>query len=81
MPSETRVSMLVPPWRRLRQAALWKGQAHQKTTGIAPTISAHCQPGKRSAGASAMPIAALPSGTVMSAATISRLRSSLTRSE
>ncbi len=80
MPSETRVSIEVLPCRRLRQAALWNGHAHQKTTGIAATSSTHCQPGKRIWGASASTMATSPSGTVSRAATTSRLRNIVTRS-
>lgn len=42
-PSETRVSMVVAPWRRFTQAALWNGQAAQVTTGAASVSEAHCQ--------------------------------------
>ena len=72
--------MLVAPWRRFRQAARWNGQAHQNTTGIAPMIRAHSQPGNRSCGVRASTIAASPSGNVISAATSRRVRSSFTRS-
>ncbi len=80
-PRETRVSMLVAPCRRFRQAARWNGQAHQNTTGTAQAIRSHCQPGNRICGVSARTIATSPSGMVSNAATIKRLRSSFTRSE
>ncbi len=80
MPSETRVSIEVAPWRRLRQAALWNGHAHQPTTGSAQTISSHSQPGNRSCGANARTIATSPSGTVSRAATSRRFQSMRTRS-
>ena len=33
VPIEINVSMVAVPWRRFRQAARWKGQAPQTTTG------------------------------------------------
>ncbi len=35
VPREMRVSMVAVPWRRLAQAALWKGHAPHTTTGVA----------------------------------------------
>ena len=32
-PIETRVSIVEAPWRAFMEAARWKGQAHQSTTG------------------------------------------------
>ena len=42
-PTETRVSMVVAPWRRLVHAARWKGSAPHTTTGAASASEAHCQ--------------------------------------
>ena len=42
-PTETRVSMVVAPWRRLVHAARWNGQAPHTTTGAASASEAHCQ--------------------------------------
>ncbi len=52
MPSETRVSIVVVPWRAFFSAARWKGHAHHSATGAAQTTSSHCQPGNRSDGTS-----------------------------
>ena len=54
--------MVVAPWRRLVQAARWKGQAPQTTTGVARTSETHCQPVNCSAGT----IASSTTGTVSS---------------
>ena len=43
VPSETRVSMVAAPCRRLAQAARWNGQAPQTTTGAARVSDSHCQ--------------------------------------
>ena len=43
VPSETRVSMVAAPCRRLTQAARWNGQPPQTTTGAASVSDAHCQ--------------------------------------
>ncbi len=42
-PTDTSVSIVVAPWRRLVQAARWKGSAPQTTTGAASASEAHCQ--------------------------------------
>ena len=49
-PRETRVSIVEAPWRAALNAALWKGQAHQVTTGAASAVTTHCQPGNCRAG-------------------------------
>ncbi len=46
VPSETSVSIVVAPWRRLTHAARWNGQPAHTTTGVARTSETHCQPGK-----------------------------------
>ena len=43
VPSETRVSMVAVPWRRLVHAARWNGQPPQTTTGAARVSESHCQ--------------------------------------
>ena len=43
VPTETRVSMVVWPWRRLAQAARWNGSPPHTTTGAARAREAHCQ--------------------------------------
>jgi hypothetical protein len=43
VPSEIRVSIVEVPCRRLTQAARWKGQAPQTTTGAANVRESHCQ--------------------------------------
>ena len=35
--------MVDVPWRRLTQAARWKGQAPHTTTGAASVSESHCQ--------------------------------------
>ena len=42
-PTETRVSMVVAPWRRLVHAARWNGHAPHTTTGAARVSESHCQ--------------------------------------
>ena len=43
MPIEIRVSIVTAPWRRFCQAAWWKGQPAQRTTGTASCSESHCQ--------------------------------------
>ena len=43
VPSETRVSMVAAPCRRLVQAARWNGAPPQTTTGAASVSDSHCQ--------------------------------------
>ena len=43
VPSEISVSIVAAPWRRFCQAALWKGQPPQSTTGVASCSASHCQ--------------------------------------
>ena len=42
-PSETSVSIVVAPWRRLAHAARWNGHAPHTTTGAASVSDSHCQ--------------------------------------
>ena len=42
-PTETSVSIVVVPWRRLVHAARWNGQPPQSTTGPANAKESHCQ--------------------------------------
>ena len=42
-PTDTSVSIVVAPWRRLVHAARWKGHAPHTTTGAARASEAHCQ--------------------------------------
>ena len=70
-PTETSVSMVVLPCRRLTSAARWNGQAPHTTTGAASVSESHCQPSTWSAGT----IAISTTGTVSSAETSSRWRS------
>ena len=63
--------MVVAPWRRLRQAALWKGKPAQSTTGVASTRESHCQPSNCSAGT----IASASTGAERAAAMTTRRRS------
>ena len=71
MPSETSVSIVDVPCRRLTQAARWNGQAPQTTTGAASVSESHCQLVNCQAGTIARAI----TGTVSSAETIRRCRS------
>ncbi len=50
VPSETSVSMVAAPCRRLRSAARWNESPPQRTTGVARANDSHSQPGKRSGG-------------------------------
>src|SRR6476661_2022797 len=56
VPSETSVSIVAVPWRRLVQAALWNGKAAHSTTGAASVSDAHCQLVNCSAGTIAIAI-------------------------
>ena len=67
-PSETKVSMVVAPCRRLAHAARWNGQAPHTATGAASVSEAHCQCSNWSAGT----IAISTTGTVSTALTTSR---------
>ena len=64
--------MVVAPCRRLVSVARWKGQAPHVTTGVARVSDSHCQPSTCSAGT----IASRTTGTVSSALTTTRCRSS-----
>ena len=79
MPSDTNVSIDAVPCRALRSAAAWNGHADQITTGAATTTRIHCQPGNRDHGNSDQSTDRSLSGMKNTSATISRLRSSLTR--
>ena len=68
---EMSVSMVAAPCRALVQAALWKGNAPQTTTGAASVSDSHCQYVNCSAGIIAIAI----TGTVSTIAPISRCRS------
>ena len=70
-PIDTSVSMVEVPWRRLVQAARWKGQAPHTTTGAASVSDAHCQYSNWNAGT----IASSTTGTVSTAESSSRCRS------
>lgn len=43
-PRETRVSIVVEPWRPAAKAALWNGHAPQVVTGIEARATTHCHP-------------------------------------
>ena len=43
VPSDTSVSMVAAPCRRLVQAARWNGSPPQTTTGAARVNDSHCQ--------------------------------------
>ena len=43
VPSETSVSMVNAPWRRLIAAARWNGHAPHTMTGAARVSESHCQ--------------------------------------
>src|SRR3954471_3436430 len=71
VPRETSVSMVEVPCLRLTQAARWKGQAPQTTTGAARVRESHCQYVNCQAGT----IARAMTGTVRTAETNNRWRS------
>ena len=71
--------MLTSPWRRFLRVALWNGQAAQVTIGTARATQSHSQPGKRHSGTRASTIVRSMSGTVSTAARMSRLRSEVMR--
>ena len=50
VPSETRVSMVLAPWRALTAAARWNCQPHHQTTTPDSNSDHHSQPGTRVAG-------------------------------
>ena len=75
MPIETSVSMVEAPCRAARNAARWNGQAAQVATGRASAATTHCQPVNCSAGI----IESSSTGTVSTAATRRRRRSSVPR--
>lgn len=75
-PRETRVSIVEEPWRAALNAAAWKGQAAQVTTGRASAATTHCQPVNCSGGI----MDSSATGSVRTAATISRRRSMVPRS-
>src|SRR5689334_2966582 len=70
VPTETRVSIVVAPWRALTQAARWNGSAPQTTTGDASVSESHCQLSNCQAGT----IASRITGMLSSAETTSRSR-------
>ena len=70
VPSDTSVSIVTAPWRRLMSVARWNGQPAQKMTGVASTSAIHCQPSIMSAGT----IETRTTGTERTAATIRRGR-------
>ena len=76
VPTETSVSIVEAPWRRLAQAARWNGQAPHTTTGAASTSESHCQYVNCSAGT----IAIATTGTVSTSDTTTRRRSASTGS-
>ena len=49
-PSDTRVSIVVDPWRPATKAALWKVHAPQVVMGIDAMATTHCQPTNCQAG-------------------------------
>jgi hypothetical protein len=68
---EMRVSIVAVAWRKLVQAALWKGKAPQITTGAASVSDSHCQLVNCSAGIIAIAI----TGTVRTSEMSRRSRS------
>ncbi len=70
VPTETRVSMVAAPCRRLVQAARWKGSAPQTTTGAARVSESHCQWSNCRGGT----IASSTTGRASTAETVSRSR-------
>ena len=79
VPSDTRVSIVAAPCRRLVQAAWWNCQPPQTTTGAARVSESHCQKVNWSAGIMAM----ATTGTVSTTLTNSlcrKVRSSESRS-
>ena len=76
VPSETSVSMVNAPWRRLIAAARWNGHAPHTTTGAARVRLSHCQLVNCSAGTMAIAI----TGIDRTAEMMTRWRSSSTRS-
>ena len=62
------MSIVEAPWRALRNAARWKGQAHQSTTGVASTSCTHGLLSRWMPGT----IASTTTGTVSTAATSAR---------
>jgi hypothetical protein len=66
-----RVSIVAVRCRRLAHAARWKGQAPQRTTGVASARASHCHRSNCQAGT----IDRATSGTVRTAETASRARS------
>ncbi|MGX1300948.1 hypothetical protein RKD35_002436 [Streptomyces albogriseolus] len=70
VPTDTRVSMVAAPCRRLVQAARWKGAAPHTTTGAARVRESHCQWSNCSGGT----IASRTTGRASSTETISRVR-------
>ena len=72
-PTDTRVSIVAAPWRRLVQAARWNGSAPHTTTGEASVNASHCQLSNCSGGI----IDRRRTGSVSTAETINRCRSAV----
>ena len=70
VPTEMSVSIVAAPWRALTEAARWKGQPAQKTTGVDRARATHSQP----SNCSGITIASSASGTLRTAATTRRRR-------
>lgn len=70
MPTETSVSIVAAPCRRLVNAARWKGSPPHTTTGAASVSESHCQLSNCRAGTMDMRI----TGAASSAETVSRCR-------
>ncbi|RPK51114.1 hypothetical protein EES39_05010 [Streptomyces sp. ADI92-24] len=68
VPTETSVSMVAAPCRRLVQVARWKGSPPQMTTGAARVRESHCQLSNWRAGI----IASTTTGAARTADTMSR---------
>ncbi|CAM5270879.1 hypothetical protein SALBM135S_06589 [Streptomyces alboniger] len=71
VPTDTSVSMVAAPCRRLVNAARWKGRPPQTTTGAARVSESHCQESNCRAGT----IASSTTGRESSAETTRRCRS------
>ena len=76
VPSETSVSMVAVPWRRLVAAARCSGHAPQRTAGAASTSAPHSQPGNCRAGTMDRAI----TGTASAVTMTKRSRNALTGS-
>ena len=50
VPIDTRVSMVVDPWRRFRSATRWNGHPTHQTTGVVRAATTHSHPPKCSEG-------------------------------